>query len=298
MTSRAKAAKVGVFTFVVGGLLALVLVVFGGLRLWKHQDRYYIDLQDSVMGLSQGTGVYFNGIHVGSVGSIAIDPTNPANVQIGIDIDRSTPIRTDTKAMIDMAGITGLKVVDLKGGSPHAAPLPPGSHIAASPSGFDKLRKQAEIVADETSAMVTQAKQILDGTNAIVERAGGVVDDVAAITANVRHATDRAQLGAIVTATRATVEHLELASRGVDELVGENREALKTSIASVAKASDNASRVANDLRALIKANQGTIFATLADLRQATRTFKDFAREVRERPSRIMFSSAPPERKLP
>ena len=45
-----------------GLLMAIVLFSFGGIRLWCHQHRYFIELQDSVMGLSEGAGVYFNGM--------------------------------------------------------------------------------------------------------------------------------------------------------------------------------------------------------------------------------------------
>ena len=39
-------------------------------------------------------------------------------------------------------------------------------------------------------------------------------------------------------------------------------------------------------------------ARIADLRQASRNFKELAREVRQRPSRLLYSSPAPERKLP
>lgn len=281
---RAKAAKVGIFTFVTGALLALVLVVFGGVKFWKHKDRYFIDLHDSVMGLDEGTQVYFNGIHVGSVGKIELDPDQPSDVRIAIDVDRGTPIRTDTVAMINMAGITGLKVIDLHGGSGTTAALPPHSHIPAGQSGFDKLQKQAEQLAEQTGQMVTRAKEIMDKT-------AKVVDDISAIT-------DKDALGAIVASTKDTTANMARASANIAAMVDENRASLKSAFASVGKTTDNANSLAADLRNLIHSNQGQITATLADIRQAARTFKDLAREVREKPSRLMFSDAAPERKLP
>ena len=78
-----------------GALLAMVLVVFGGLRFWKHHDHYYIDFDDSVMGLSEGTQVYFNGIKVGSVGEIKLDRGRPddasASASTSTATRRSTP---------------------------------------------------------------------------------------------------------------------------------------------------------------------------------------------------------------
>jgi len=284
MTDRKKAAKIGVFTFVVGLLLAIVLFSFGGIRLWKHQHRYFIELQDSVMGLSEGAGVYFNGIHVGNVESIGLDQQDPSRVRIAIEVQVGTPVRADTKALMSSSGFTGIKTIDLQGGSPSAAALPPDSIIPAGQTGLDKIQKEAEVVADQASKMMIRTREILDDADQVVK--------------DLQQVTNPQALGAIIDSTKQTTANLARASATIDAMIAENRVALKTGIGSVAKASDNASQVATDMRNLIHANQATISATLADLRQAARTFKDLAREVREKPSRLMFSSAPEERKLP
>ena len=284
MTDRKKAAKIGVFTFVVGLLLAIVLFSFGGIRLWKHQHRYFIELQDSVMGLSEGAGVYFNGIHVGNVESIGLDQQDPSRVRIAIEVQVGTPVRADTKALMSSSGFPGIKTIDLQGGSPSAAALPPDSIIPAGQTGLDKIQKEAEVVADQASKMMIRTREILDDADQVVK--------------DLQQVTNPQALGAIIDSTKQTTANLARASATIDAMIAENRVALKTGIGSVAKASDNASQVATDMRNLIHANQATISATLADLRQAARTFKDLAREVREKPSRLMFSSAPEERKLP
>ena len=52
------------------------------------------------------------------------------------------------------------------------------------------------------------------------------------------------------------------------------------------------------MKQLITANEGPLRAAVFDLRQASRSFKELARDVREQPSRLLFSDAPGERKLP
>jgi phospholipid/cholesterol/gamma-HCH transport system substrate-binding protein len=284
MRDHGTKVRVGIFTFVTGALVAVVLVVFGGMRFWKHRDRYYVEFADSVMGLTEGAQVFFGGIQVGSVSEIALDPDDPALVRVAIDVDRGTPIRTDTQAYLEMAGITGLKIIDLKGGSPRAPVAEPGTRIAVGKSTLDKLSSRAEELAQQSGAMMTRANEILDGTSRVVRELEAV--------------TDPARLGAIVDATRDTSRNLAHASRQIDELVAENRAALRTTLGSVSRASTNVEQAAGDVRALVRTNQGTISATLADIRQAARTFKDLAREVREKPSRLMFSGALPDRKLP
>ena len=54
----------------------------------------------------------------------------------------------------------------------------------------------------------------------------------------------------------------------------------------------------NAVRGLVAENRAPLAAAIADLRQASRSFKELAREVREQPSRLLMSSARPDRRLP
>jgi phospholipid/cholesterol/gamma-HCH transport system substrate-binding protein len=304
MSDRRKAVKVGIFTFATGALLAIILVVFGGLKFWKHHDRYFIVFDDSVMGLSDGTKVYFNGIKVGTVGEIKLDKDDPSKVRVSIEVDRGTPIRTDTVAMLSMGGLTGLKTLDLQGGSSKAA-LPPESTITVGHGALDKLEKQAEKLADNSGKMIERATEIMEGANKIV--------------INLQAITDPKGIGAIVESTKQTADNLNHASQEVNAMVAEDRIALKgavdslkgtmvslkgtsdslhVAVDSAAKTSENANGVVSDVKALIHNNEATITSMMADLRQAARGFKELAREVREKPSRLLLSDSPPERKLP
>jgi hypothetical protein len=60
----------------------------------------------------------------------------------------------------------------------------------------------------------------------------------------------------------------------------------------------NAGTLVDDLRGVVRANEATVRTAMFDLRQASRNFKDLSRELRQRPSRILFSQAARDRKLP
>ena len=96
-------------------------------------------------------------------------------------------------------------------------------------------------------------------------------------------------------------------------MVVENRVALRRSLDAVTGAAtsasavfdqrigglvDNASALISDVRGVVHGNEATLQATTADLRQASRSFKELARELRDHPSRILFSRTEPDRKLP
>src|SRR5262249_2952509 len=149
MTSKAQSVRVGLFAAVTLALVAVVVIVFGGLRLWEKTDRYRIVFESSVIGLSPGAEVSLNGVKVGRVDGLGVAPSDLREVTIAIRVDRGTPIRTDTRAILMYAGITGLKVIDLRGGTSAAPPLPPGGQIAVGETLLDKLEARAEVIMDQ-----------------------------------------------------------------------------------------------------------------------------------------------------
>jgi phospholipid/cholesterol/gamma-HCH transport system substrate-binding protein len=277
MSDKRTAIRIGVFTFATAALVAVVLVTFAGLNFWRRHDRYYVEIDGSVIGLSRGTNVYFDGIQVGSVNSIALSERDLGRVRVAIDVNRGTPVRTDTKALVRGAGLTGLKTIDLQGGAIGAAPLPVGATLVASETGLDRLQAQADRLADESEQLMKRLNKVVD---------------------NVEQVTSPEQLGSIVASARETTANLALATHEAAGLIADNRTAIRSAVATFARASDSANQVATDIRVLLHANQGSIVGILSDARQAARTFKELAREVRDKPSRLVFSSSAPERKLP
>ena len=51
-------------------------------------------------GLSKGSTVEFNGIKVGEVAQLQLDPEDPRRVRARIQVDASAPMRTDTRARL------------------------------------------------------------------------------------------------------------------------------------------------------------------------------------------------------
>jgi len=283
MASKAQKVRVGLFALASAGLLLIVLIVFGGVRFWAKTDRYHITLDDSAYGLEKGAKVYFNGIRVGSVVDIAF-ANDPRMVDIEISIEEGTPVRSDTRAMLRLAGITGLKEIDLRGGTPDAAPLEPGGSIQAGETTLDILEARATEIADRSVAVMQRAEKLVDNLVAL---------------------SDPKDYEALRASAKRTAENLAETSNTLRGMVDENRVALRSSIEAIHRTAKNASKVFDlagvvvaQLDGVVRDNQGSLRAALLDLRQASRSFKDMAREVRQRPSRLLFGKPAGERKLP
>jgi phospholipid/cholesterol/gamma-HCH transport system substrate-binding protein len=290
MASKAQSIRVGLFALATLVLLGIVLIIFGGVRLWESSDHYRIVFSSSVMGLEPGAVVYLNGIKVGTVDKLAVVPEDIRQVAVTIKVKHGTPVHADTQAMLQYAGITGLKVIDLRDGTSGSATLPPDSQIAAGKGLIDKLEAQAQTLADQSTQLLKRANQLTDNLVEVTAQLGGITDPA-----------------------KRAAEHLAAMTGSLQQMVGENRAGLRASLAAIQNtahgASDlidgqasqlfgNASEFLAEMKKLISANEAPLRAAVFDLRQASRNFKELSRDVRQKPSRLLFSNNPAERQLP
>jgi phospholipid/cholesterol/gamma-HCH transport system substrate-binding protein len=115
---------VGLFVLVLGAaLIAGVLWLASGGAFQKKYDLYLAVEDESVAGLNLNAPVKYNGVDVGKVREIWLDPGNPDRVNLLFAIERGTPIKEDTVAVLKTQGLTGIAYVELSGGTRDAPPL-------------------------------------------------------------------------------------------------------------------------------------------------------------------------------
>jgi len=178
MEDKLNPTLVGAFVLLLGAaLVAAVLWLSAGLGGGKPTTAYQVIVNESVAGLNLDAPVKFLGVDVGKVQQIRIDPDNPRQVRLGLLIERGTPVRQDSEAVLKSQGLTGIAYVELSGGSAGAALLQPGPDgepplIRSKPSLSARLENVMTTVLaslDRTSANVNN---LLDADNqAAVKRA-------------------------------------------------------------------------------------------------------------------------------
>lgn len=295
MATRTHKIRLGLFVVVSTVLLAVVVIVFGGTRFLQRTDGYRIVFSGSVMGLEPGAQVYLNGIRVGTVEDLRVAPEALDMVEVSIAVARGTPIHTDTRAVLIYAGITGLKNVDLRDGTRASPPLPVGGTIPQGETLLDRISQDTTELAERSRALIARTEQLVE---------------------NLVELTDPATFEALPEIlAQARIAATTLASTGasLEAMIDENRAALRQSLAAMRDAATRASslvdeRVAGlvsgagelvaELRTVVRGNEGQLRSALFDLRQASRNFKELSRELRQRPSRLLFSRPPRERELP
>jgi phospholipid/cholesterol/gamma-HCH transport system substrate-binding protein len=104
-------------------LVAIVLWLASGGALAKRYDLYLAIEDESVAGLNLNAPVKYNGVEVGKVREITLDPRNPERVNLLFAIEHGAPITTETVAVLKTQGLTGIAYVELSGGAPDAPAL-------------------------------------------------------------------------------------------------------------------------------------------------------------------------------
>jgi phospholipid/cholesterol/gamma-HCH transport system substrate-binding protein len=231
VVSKATKIRLGVF-LVIGGILILIFAAaVAGNRLMQKWDQYYIVFEDyPVSGLQVGGTVNYQGIKVGRVEDIKIDPENVNKVILTINIEPGTPIKEDTEAVLSLIGITGLKAVDIKGGSNEARTIEPGSYIKSGSTLIDDISERAISIVDKIDAIAANINDLTNDQNrqniaTILEETGlmlaetrsnlaGTLDAVSRISHNVADLTVglNANINDISQAAVNTIDSLNVAT--------------------------------------------------------------------------------------
>ena len=118
MEEKVNFAVVGAFVLVLSaGLIGGVLWFSSGKSYRTVYDVYLTYMKESVSGLNLDAPVRYRGVEVGRVQKIALAPENVEQVQLMLAIERGTPVKMDTVAVLQTQGLTGLAFVELTGGS-------------------------------------------------------------------------------------------------------------------------------------------------------------------------------------
>lgn len=180
METRANHVLVGAFTLLVLGAAAAFVWWFSAAGQTRERAIYRIQFQGAVSGLTPGSGVLFNGIRVGDVTNLNFDPQDPAKVVARVEVFKNTPVRTDTRARLEMTGLTGGAVVQLTGGSQTAKPLPLVTTDGGDPNN-------APVLIAEASAF----QDILEGARTVLQQAQTTFGDIQGLVGNSRGSIER-----------------------------------------------------------------------------------------------------------
>jgi phospholipid/cholesterol/gamma-HCH transport system substrate-binding protein len=149
-------------------------------------NEYDVVFDDPVRGLTEGGEVRFNGIKVGEVENLRIDPDNTNRVIARIRVSSDVPVRTDTEAQLEPIGLTGVTLIQLTAGSPTAELLRrglggPPPRIQGRGSQIDVIVARGEEVAMRASEAMAAVRDLLTEEN--IQTVTEILENLQAVSA-------------------------------------------------------------------------------------------------------------------
>jgi phospholipid/cholesterol/gamma-HCH transport system substrate-binding protein len=300
---------VGSFVVILGAVTLVAMFWLGKTDYRGVYDRYEAFMRESVAGLSVDSTVKYRGVDVGRVKAIALNPGNPEEVRLTLDISRGTPIKTDTIAVLETQGLTGLATINLTGGSREAPPLQAAAGqeypvIKTGPSLFFRL--------DEAMSRLLSEKgltKLLADLDVLAKGASEVVDEENRVRFK-QTLKDLSEVAQTVAAHKAQMEQgLNGAAQSADNLVklttslneqvpvllariNKSAAALRTLTEELAQTSKAVGSVVNEARPeLEQFSRQTLPETglmVTELRQLASTLTRVARDLEREPNALVF----------
>lgn len=292
------------------GLFAVLVVLFGlGFGVWlakAHSDQewnyYDIVFNEAVTGLSKGGTVQYNGIRLGDVTQLRLDPEDPRRVLARVRLTGDTPLRKDTHAKLAVTGVTGVAIIQLSGGSPgsqllvgHDGEVP---IIIADPSPLARLLAGGEDLITNISQAAAQAKDLLSKDNVQrIERTLEHLDKTTEVIADEREDIRSLikQLNTTTQEASATLAESRTLVHNANGLVeGQGKATLESAqraMASLEHSMASIDRLLNDNADAINggaASLGDLAPALRELRDTLGSLRSITRRLDENPSGYLF----------
>jgi len=164
---------------VVGFFILVVLAAGAGFIYWMQEygrqgpvAELVVRIPGSANGLSIGSPVRFNGIQVGSIKKLLIDPKDPRYTIANTEVKANTPVYKSTTAKLELQGLTGAGYIELSSNGAEKGP-----NILQEAIDNDTY---AELTADRSSLanLLTTADRIMKRLDSTVGQVQGVVDQM------------------------------------------------------------------------------------------------------------------------
>lgn len=307
METKANHVLIGAFAI----LITLMAVFFA---LWaanyssdRQWDDYEVVFSEAVTGLGNGGIVQYNGINVGEVTRLRLDPRDPRKVVARIRLAAETPVKIDTKAKLAFIGLTGVAQIQLSGGlpeSPRLLPTPeqPIPRIPTTPSALQNLSAAADDIVERIRGILSDENVArISGTLDNIHQMSGTLadqkEDVAALIKNLREVS--VNLNATLVKAQGSLDTID---RSVVKNLPEIVAKLDRTLSSLESASKNANGLIADNRDAInnfsQNGLGQVGPTLGELRALVRDLRRISSRLDRNPAGFATGRTNPEEFTP
>ena len=317
MAEKRDQVFVGLFVLIAAAvLIGMVFAISGAFgRTSKTYHAYF----PFAGGLERGATVrYAGGPKVGRVEKLAIDPQNPARIDVVFSVQTDLPVKTDSHVKI-------MSISPL--GDNHLEVLPGGEQTALAPPGFllpSDTYLDFNVLTAQINDLAPQAKLLIQSLNDRAADLKVTVDRVNELLS----AENRANLSATLAGTRgmieenrpqikSTIQHLDSVSQKLepllqdlhkdseeanqalthlDAVLGENSADVRQSVIELRKSLTTLTDITGRLDQTLDVNTENIDELLDNFRRVSQNLKEFTNTIKRRPYTLIRATNPPDHK--
>lgn len=291
MEHRVSYTVIGAFVLVLGGMLVAGLLWLAAGGATTRYTTYALYLKSGAASLNRDSPVLYHGVAVGRVAEITLDPDNPTQARVLLDIRQGVPIKADTRATVDTRGVTGSGFVNLSGGasdSPQltAKPGQPYPVIPAQQNGIESLTAAAQQVARRIVEISARLQRILSDKN--INAISQSLQNIRAVTAGLARRTK--QLDSAIDHLNGTLANAQTASARLPALIDQVH-ATVVSIRSVANKVGGAASGVDKTTTKLRELTPQAAHLLQQLAQASDNLNALLQQLEQQPS-VLISGKP------
>jgi phospholipid/cholesterol/gamma-HCH transport system substrate-binding protein len=297
METRANYVLIGLFT------LAVIAGVFGFIYWFQnvggHGERAYFRVlfDGSVSGLRTGGSVLFNGIKVGEVTGLKLNPKSPEQVIATIAVDKSVAIRPDNEIGLEFQGLTGIASLSLKGGTPSKPPLvgskenppvlvaPAGATADVTQAARNVLKRLDDFIAGNQEAFhsaLTNIEKFSATLSQNSKRIDSALENIDSFTGALARNADRID---------KIAQGLQNLTGGADGQGGEINQAAKSIRTLAEHLDERTATITTSVNRLSTSGTRELQSLSADARQTLSGIDRAVRNLDRNPSRLLFGGS-------
>ena len=314
-----KRDQVFVGLFVIAAAAVLIGMVFAISGVFGRSEKTFHAYFPFAGGLERGATVrYAGGTKVGRVEKLAIDPQNPAQIDVVFSVETNLPVKKDSHAKIMSMSPLGDNHLEILPGGAQTALAPPGSILPSDPyvdfnaltAQLNDLAPQAkELVqslndrATELKVTIARVNDLLSDQNranlsaTLADAHGMIAENRPQIKSTIQHLDNVSQkLEPLIQDLHNTADEANKALTHLDEVLGENRADVRQAVIKLRQSLTTLTDITGQLDQTLDVNSENIDELLDNFRRVSENLKEFTETIKKRPYTLIRATSPPEHK--
>lgn len=301
--SNAQRARLGIFAAVGGAVLVILLSISLGVKFSQRTNAYWAFFKgESVSGLEQGAEVKFTGVPIGRVEKISYDAADLSKVKVAFRVQADFPMKADMYATTGLLGITGLKYIEIMGGTNAAPTLRSNAEIPTRTSLISSISGKAEAIAAKVELLVNNLNTLTNPDSLRSFRI--MLDNIAAVTGDAHGLASSLtpKVNSMASSAVTVMGKVERIAGNVQDITATLDHAfsagqLSATISSIDSAALSLKQVSQNLSLIVLQSHEDFAVSMRNLREATENADQLTQILVENPSLLLRNEAPKERSM-